>query len=160
MEKEWDIFMHFIQRLAENPAWKLIAGFFVGVLRVMYGSFRPAYGTVMYLWLFDTATGFYHARANPAVTPESRRMYHGLVKLMIYYLLLFLGHQCGQIAFTAFLQGVIEGAIILTESYSILENTDKICKLHKLQVPLLQKVLRIMQGKLDEIGGKEDGKTL
>ena len=154
--KEWDVFGHFFQRLAEYPAWKFIAGFLIGVLRVMYGSFRPAYGTVMCLWLTDTATGFYHARANPAVIPESRRMYHGLVKLMIYYLLLFLGHQCGQVALTAFLQGIIEGAIMLTEGYSILENIDKICKLKKINIPIIQKILGVTQDKLEDIGGKHE----
>jgi hypothetical protein len=52
--------------------------------------------------------------------------------------LLFLGYQCGQIVLTAFLQGIIEGAIILTEGYSILENIDKITALKGINIPILK----------------------
>jgi phage-related holin len=159
VEKEWEIIRHFFERLGEYPAWKLLAGFLIGLIKLMYGPvMRPAYGIVIMLWLADTGTGYYYAWRNPAVVPESRRIYHGLVKLCVYYFLLYLGYQCGQIVLTAFLQGIIEGAIILTEGYSILENIDKITALKGINIPILKSTTRALRGKLNEIGGSKDGK--
>ena len=149
---DFDVFRHYFEKLFQHPAWKLLAGFFVGVIRIMYGPVvRPAYCSVMILWLADTATGYYYAWANPAIVPESRRMYHGLVKLCVYYFLLFLGYQCGQIVLTAFLQGIIEGAIMLTEGYSILENIDSICTLKEIDIPILKAIIGKIKGKADEL---------
>jgi phage-related holin len=149
---DFEVFKHYIDKLLQHPAWKLIAGFFVGVIRIMYGPIvRPAYCSVMVLWIADTATGYYHAWANPAIVPESRRLYHGLVKLCVYYFLLFLGYQCGQIVLTAFLQGVIEGAIILTEGYSILENIDDISALKGVEIPFLKAIIDKIKGKADDL---------
>lgn len=121
-----EIFIHFFQRLYEFPVIKTVAGIFLWALRLLYGTvFRPAYGVVMLLWLADTVTGYYHAGANPSIKPESRRMYHGLVKLAIYYGLLFLRHQFSYFEATLFIQSIIETAIILTEGYSVLENCKK-----------------------------------
>jgi hypothetical protein len=152
MKEDIDVFIHFFQRLGEFPAIKIVAGFLIGMIRMMYGPMvRPAYCTVMMLWLADTATGYYYAWANPAIVPESRRLYHGLVKLCVYYFLLFLGYQCGQIILTAFLQGIIEGAIMLTEGYSILENIDSICALKGIDVPILKSIIGKIKGKADEL---------
>jgi phage-related holin len=157
LEQEWDIFTHFIQKLAENPAWKILAGFFIGLVKLMYGPvMRPAYGAVIILWFLDTVTGYYYAWKNPAIVPESRRMYHGLVKLCLYYFLLFLGYQCGQIMLTAILQGIIEGAILLTEGYSILENIEKTTELKGMEIPLVKTVMKLLKGKMAELNGEEN----
>lgn len=145
-------FKHYAEQLLQHPVWKLLTGLLIAVIKLMYGpAMRPAYGIVIILWLLDTATGTYHARANPAIVPESRRMYHGLVKLCVYYFLLFLGYQCSQIILTAFLQGIIEGAILLTEGYSILENIEKISVLKGINIPLVKSVMGLLKGKTEEL---------
>lgn len=145
-----EIFIHFFKRLWTNPAVKLIVGFFLGLIRILFGgTFRPVYGTVALLWLTDTATGYYYARANPAIKPESRRMYHGLVKLLIYMCLLSIGYQCQTVGVLAVVQGMIESFIVLTESYSVLENIQKICALHSIKFPILDQVMKTIQGRLN-----------
>ncbi len=155
------IIVHFFEKLFENPVIKGIAGFFIWLLKLMFGTvFRPAYGVVAILWIADTITGYYHAWANPKIVPESRRMYHGLVKLSIYYSLLFLGHQIGKCAteVTGLIQTTFEVAIILTEGKSFLENLDKITRLKQMEIPLLKFFLRVVQGKIDAMnGGNNDG---
>ena len=150
MTTDLETIKHFFSRLFEYPAAKIAAGVFLWLVKVCFGSvFRPAYGAVMILWLADTATGYYHARTNPEIIPCSRRMYHGLVKLAIYYFLLFLGFQCSLLPATLFVQTVIEMFIILTEFYSICENLQKIALLHGLEFPLIEKLMSVIQGKID-----------
>jgi hypothetical protein len=151
---DFEIIKHYLGHLWQYPVWKLTAGLFVGFIKLLYGPvLRPAYGIVILLWLADAVTGYYYAWKNPVVIPESRRMYHGLVKLWIYYFLLFLGYQCGRIVLTAFLQGIIESAIVLTEGYSILENMEKIVALKGMEIPVLKTVMRCLKGKITKIGG-------
>lgn len=145
-----EVFVHFFKRLGAHPAVKVIFGFFLGLIRLLFGAFRPVYGAVMLLWLFDTATGFYYARANPAMKPESRKMYHGLVKLLIYICLLSVGYQCGTVGLLAVVQGMIESFVVLTESYSNLENVQKICQLHNINFPILAQVMQVIQGRLSQ----------
>ncbi len=155
-DKSWIV--HILQRLAEFPGAKVAAGLGLWLLKLLFGPvFRPAYSAVILLWLADFATGFYHARANPAVRPDSRRLYHGLVKLGIYLFLLVLGYLCSQTELTVFVRTVIESFIILTESYSILENLQKICALKRLSVPLLDQIMGAIQGRLNEPGGPGNG---
>jgi hypothetical protein len=152
-----EIIKHYIAQLWQHPVWKLITGFLIAVIKLMYGPvLRPAYGIVIILWLTDTATGYYYVWRNPAIVPESRRMYHGLVKLCLYYFLLFLGYQCGQIVLTAFLQGIIEGAILLTEGYSILENIERTAALKGIEIPIVKAIMKLMKGKIADLGGNED----
>jgi phage-related holin len=149
---DFETIKHYLTQLGQHPAWKLLAGFFIGLIKLMYGPvIRPAYGVVLILWLADTATGYYYAWQNPAIVPESRRMYHGLVKLCVYYFLLFLGYQCGRIFLTAFLQGTIESAIVLTEGYSILENIERIAMLKETEIPLLKSLMKLVKGKITKI---------
>ncbi len=144
------VFEHFFRRLGEFPAWKILAGIFVGIIQVLFGAdLRPVYVAVGILWLTDTATGYYYARANPEIKPESRRMYHGLVKLSIYSILLIIGYQCSKTGGLIVVQGMIESFIILTESYSVLENIQKICVLHNINFPILDQVMQIIQGRLN-----------
>jgi hypothetical protein len=162
--KEWDVFNHFFQRLGEYPAVKIGCGIFIWLVHVLFGTvFRPAYGIVGMLWLVDTGTGYYHAWANPEIVPESRRMYHGLVKLMVYYFLMFLGFQLAKTSFdmVVMLQTTIEIAIMLTEAKSILENLKKIAVLKKWSgslIGLIDYLLGIFEGRLKEIGGDKDGR--
>lgn len=145
---DFQVFFHFFKRLGEYPVVKVITGFFLGLLRILFGTFRPVYAAVILLWLLDTATGYYYARANPVIKPESRKMFHGLVKLLIYLVLLSIGYQCGLIGLLAVVQGMIESFIVLTESYSVLENIQKICGLHHIKFPILDQVMQLIQGRL------------
>jgi hypothetical protein len=152
-----EIIKHYLVQLFQHPVWKLSTGFLIAVIKLMYGPvLRPAYGIVIILWLTDTATGYYYVWRNPAIVPESRRMYHGLVKLCLYYFLLFFGYQCGQIVLTAFLQGIIEGAILLTEGYSILENIERTAALKGVEIPIVKAIMKLMKGKMADLGGPED----
>ena len=154
-----EVLVYFLQRLAHFPVFKISTGILLWLIKLLFGSiFRPAYSAVLILWLVDTATGFYHARANPAVKPESRRIYHGLVKLGLYLFLLLVGHQCSLAELTVFAQTVIEGFIIFTESYSILENLQRICALKGVAIPLLDQIMKTIQGRFNEsvIGGPDN----
>ena len=166
--KEWEVFGHFFHKLGEYPVVKIGCGIFIWLVHVLFGTvFRPAYGVVGLLWLVDTGTGYYHAWANPGIIPESRRMYHGLVKLTIYYFLMFLGFQLARTGFyiVVMLQTTIEIAIMLTEGKSILENVKKIATLKKWPgsiAKLIDYLLGVFEGRLKEIetGGviKDDKK--
>lgn len=151
--EDWQVVTHFIRRITEFPIVKAIIGIFIWLLHLFWGeSFRPVYGGVMLLWVVDTITGLYYARLNPEIKPESRRMYHGLVKLMIYFALLAIGHQLSLIAITLFVQGIIEGFIVLTEGYSVLENLQKIGQLHQWKIlPQIEQVMMILQGNISSI---------
>lgn len=152
-----EIIIHFLKRFTEFPAVKLTAGIFLWVAKLLFGPvFRPVYAAVICLWLCDTITGYYYARTNPDLKPESRKMYHGLVKLAIYLFLLLLGYQCSLVEITQFIQTIIESFVILTESYSILENLDKIAKLKNVDIPFLNRLISIIQGKLNETVIGED----
>ncbi|TCL74254.1 holin family protein [Hydrogenispora ethanolica] len=157
--EDYQTFVHFMRRLGEFPLAKIVAGVGLWLLKLLFGPvFRPVYGTVILLWLADFATGFYHARANPAIVPESRRLYHGLVKLGIYLLLLILGNFCSQTELTIVIQTIIEAFIILTESYSILENIQKICVLKGWPAPLIDQIMKTIRGRLGELEEKQNDK--
>jgi hypothetical protein len=154
LNSDFDVIVHFFKRLGEFPAWKIMAGIFLWILHALFGeAFRAAYGAIITLCLFDMITGYYHAWANPTIKPESRRLYHGLVKWAIYGILLIIGYQCSRIEFAAFIQGIIESSIIFTEAYSILENIQKIAVLHGAEIPILSGIMKIIQGKLDHLDG-------
>ena len=159
MENDIDVFKHFFQKLFEYPAIKILAGFFVWFWQALFGTvFRPAYGIVGLMWLIDTMTGYYHAWVNPTIRPDSRRMYHGLVKVSIYYFLLMLGYQMSRPGFEAIIavQTLFEVAIMATEGKSIFENLKKIGTLKKWRpelMAIIDWVLAIFEGKLSEITG-------
>lgn len=152
-----ELIVHFFQRLYEFPTVKITCGIFLWLVKILFGSiFRPVYGAIICLWLVDTLTGFYYVWTNPTLKPESRKMYHGLVKLAIYLFLLFLGHQCSLVEMTVFIQPIIESFIMLTESYSIIENLDKIAKLKEVNVLFLTRIMSVIQGKNAEMDGGKD----
>jgi hypothetical protein len=154
MREDLDVIIHFFQRLSEFPAIKIVAGIFVWLIHLMFGTvFRPAYGVVGLLWIIDTATGYYYSWANPAIIPESRRMYHGLVKLTVYYFLMILGYQVARTGFEMMvvIQTTVEMAIMITEFKSILENIKKIKDLKNWNIPLIDQILKMVEGKLNNL---------
>jgi phage-related holin len=151
-----DVIVHFFQRLAEYPCLKIALGIIVWFFRMLFGPFRAAYGVVFLLYFADWVTGIYCARSTPGVKIESRRLFHGLVKLAIYFTLLFIGYQCGKIELFSYIQAFIETFIILTESYSILENLEKIALLKGINIPLLKPVMKLVQGKIGEIENEKE----
>lgn len=153
--RDFETIKHYIEQLFQHPAWKLSAGFIVGLLKLLFGSFRPVYEGIIILWLIDTATGFYYARKNPEIIPESRKMFHGLVKLSIYLLVLIIAYQLGKNSIMAYLQFPIEGFVLGTEGYSILENIKKIGNLKGKKYPIVEAIMGVLQGKINSItGGK------
>jgi disulfide bond formation protein DsbB len=163
MREDLNVIIHFFQRLGEFPAVKIAVGIFVWLVHLMFGTaFRPAYGVVGLLWLVDTLTGYYHSWANPAIIPESRRMYHGLVKLTVYYFLMFLGYQVARMGLeiVMVMQTTIEVAIVFTEFKSVIENVKKIGTLKKWSpsiMALINQIAKLLEGKCQEAmegGGK------
>lgn len=159
MENEINVFTHFIQRLTEYPVWKTIAGIFIWLISNCYGDFRPAYGAVVAIAVIDWITGLYFAWVDPDTKIESSKLKSGAVKLAIYGVLLSIGHLCSLVKIAAVAQSIIEGYIIITESLSVLENIQKISVLHNLQIPLLENLMMILQGKLKEFGDEKNDKN-
>lgn len=151
---DYEVFIHYLNRLMELPVIKIIAGIFIWLLKFCFGStFNPAYSTIFYFWIVDTGTGYYHARKNPEVKPESRKMYHGLFKLAIYFFLLSAAFRIGQcgINLITSVQTILEVSIILTELKSIIENGQKIAALKKRKIFLLDLLATVFEGKLNQL---------
>lgn len=143
--------LHFFDRLGECPAVKLIAGIFLWLGKALFGPvFRAAYGAVGVLYILDFITGYSYAWMSPQIKPDSRRMFHGLVKLLIYLLLLIVGHQATSVMFGSFIQSVIEAFVVLTEVKSILENLKTIADFKGVHIPFLDALTVMVQGKLNE----------
>lgn len=150
---ELQVFKDFVEKLLDNPVIKIPAGFFLYVLRFLFGSvFRAAYGAVAVLFIADFVTGYSYAWMNPEISPDSRKMFHGLIKLLIYAGLLFVGHQVSVVQFGALLQSTFEMMIVLTEAKSVLENLQKIAKFKNVEIPLLDMLIALVQGKIDKGG--------
>lgn len=150
---ELQVFREFFEKLIDNPVIKIPAGFFLYVLRFLFGPvFRAAYGAVAVLFIVDFATGYGYAWMNPEISPSSRKMFHGLIKLLIYAGLLFVGHQVSVVQFGALLQSTFEMMIVLTEAKSVLENLQKIAKFKNVEIPLLDMLIALVQGKIDKGG--------
>jgi len=147
-----DVFQHFFEEVFKSPAVKIIAGFFIGLLQLCYGPvIRPAYIAIPILCGADFITGYYHARENPQIVPSSAKLKSGLVKLFIYAGVLLVGYQYSKFPLISFLQGVLEGAIILTEGYSVLENLEKIMVLKGKDNAVLKLLMAKIKGKTEEI---------
>jgi phage-related holin len=154
--ERFNAIIHFFNRLIEYPAVKLICGFFIGLIRLLWGTtLRPAYLGVFILWCFDTATGYYHARANPNIKPVSGRMWNGLAKLLVYYGLMLIVYQIARCSYegAVMIQTAVEFAICVTEGKSCLENIKLIGVLKKWPdgvMGLIDKLLKLFEGKFNE----------
>lgn len=152
--EELDVIKHFFQRLGEHPTMKVIAGFFLWLTGALFGQeFRAAYGAVAILFVLDFITGYSYAWMSPEIKPSSRRMFHGAMKLLIYILLLMVGYQVSSVTFGALIQSVIESFVVLTEAKSVLENIKKIADLKGVELPFLDSLVKIVEGKIEKNGG-------
>lgn len=149
---ELQVFKDFFEKLIDNPVIKIPAGFFLYTFRFLFGPVRAAYGAVAILFIADFITGYAHAWMNPEISPSSQKMFHGLIKLLIYAGLLFVGYQVSVVQFGALLQSTIEMMIVLTEAKSVLENLQKIAKLKGVDIPFLDALVTLVQGKIDKGG--------
>ena len=158
LKDELEVFVHFVQKLIEFPAVKVVCGVFVGLIHLMFGTvFRPAYGTVFLFVSADTVLGYWYAWSNPSITPQSNGIRRVAVKFIIYYGLMAIGHRLALSGFDTLImiQMVFESIIILTELKSILENVKKLKDLKRWNVPLVDQLLAWVEGKTDQVLGQE-----
>jgi phage-related holin len=149
LREDWNSFIDLLKKLISCSEIKAIGGFFLWLIQVFIGDiFAPVLAGVGVLWIIDTLTGFWYVRSNPLITPESRKVYHGCFKFVIYFLLLSAGHQCLLHAWTGFLNGFIQFIIIFTETYSIGENIQKIAKLKGCKITAIDWIMKAVQGRV------------
>lgn len=147
-----EVIKHFFEKLLQYPGIKIVAGFFLWALHLCFGNeMRTAYITIPILCFVDFLTGYYHAWANPAITPTSAKLRAGLTKILVYGSILLVSYQFSKFPIIAFLQGIIEASIILTEGYSVLENVEKITVLKGIDIPILKAIMAKIKGKTDEV---------
>ena len=150
-----EVTVHFLNELKEQPFIKIILGFSLAVLKVLFGpTFKGVYAAVLILYVIDFCFGYGHAWLNPKIKPDSRKMFHGLIKLLIYMALLIVGYQISHVLFGVFIQSIIEAFIVLTETKSIFENMKLIADLKGLDIPFLNILINKVDGKMDEMKNK------
>ena len=102
--------------------------------------------------ILDFILGYGHAWMNPKIRPDSRKMFHGIVKLLVYSCLLIAGYQTTFLLGGTLFQSIIEAYIGLTEFKSVLENIQKICVLKNIDIPFLSSIINKVDGKIEEAG--------
>jgi hypothetical protein len=147
---------HFLNRLWEYPITKTITGFLVWILYILYGDFRPAYLGVISIICLDWATGLYYSWANPKLKMDLNKLRQGAIKLLIYGLLLALGHFCSLVEIMASFQALIEGYIFITESISVVKHFHEISILHNTEIAFLNKLIKLLNGKQESLGGDQE----
>ena len=150
MEKELDVFTHFIQRLTEYPVWKTIAGIFIWVMSRLYGDFKPAYMAIIVFVVADWIGALWFAWVDPHTKIESKRMREGVVKLLVYAAALSIGHFCSMISALSVLEAYIQGIIATTELISIFEKAKKLTDHYGVKIALIDLVMRFLYGRQNQ----------
>lgn len=146
MDEIRDNLVWVLQRLAEWPVWKAIAGAVIATLHFLIGDVTPALRAILVLVALDWLTGFSYALIRREVS--SHRLFRGSVKLAIYLILIILGHQCAMSGIPVAgmgVAGLIEGYLLLTEAVSVAENLDRIALHYDITLPFLQHLLKYLK---------------
>lgn len=150
-----EVFKHFIDKLTQYPAIKIMTGFFIWLcscLSGLYGEFTPAYAAIIFFIVADWITAIWFARVDPASKITSARMKEGVVKLVIYAVALAAGHFCSFIPVLSFLQAYIQGYIGVTELISLCENAKKLADHYHRKIKLIDWLTGVLQGQLKNMG--------
>ncbi len=146
---------HHLDKLADYPAIKIMAGFFVWLFAFLFGDFSLVYGAIMFFVVADLITALWFAWVDPDSRIQSFRMKEGVAKLFLYSGALSIAHFCSFVPFLATVEFCTQGAVAATELISLVENAQKLCKHYGVESKLLDLLLKILNGKMKELGGDD-----
>lgn len=151
----FEIIKHYIEKLFEYPAAKIIAGLLAATLQFCFGPWRDTYGTMFLFVAFDTITGLWYARINKEIIPNSYNLRRMFCKIAIYLIVLSMIYRITLNPIVLICRSTIEFAILGTEVISVGENAEKIFILMGWNTSLISTFLKIFRGKVKAL---EDGK--
>ena len=147
--------------LPDAERWFMVFGGIVcSAYSFMFGDVGVLLWWLMIFVLFDMATGLYGAWRTGTI--ESKRISQGIVKKVVYFLVVALAHGIDQvflpIIHVEIVESVVLGAYVAGEFVSIIENLER-CGLGDAVPPTVRRALKALNGsiehKLEKIEGKE-----
>lgn len=143
-ENAFDYIRDIIAKVWQYPAVKFCVGAVLGLSKLLFGVYRPAYGAVLVLFGLDFLLGFGWALRYEGA--DSHKGLRGISKLLVYGVLLIVGRQLSIIPVIGpVISGMIDGLIMLTEGISVLEKIDKWGTSCGREIALVKPILALLQ---------------